>query len=117
MVTTTQAPLPADVESAPAATDYQKPKWSESSRFQGILHVTLVRILIWAIIIVVMFPVVYVLATSFKADGRSLNAATLFPREYTLDLYKQLLSGDSNFLRWVGNSLILGLSAGVAQVV
>lgn len=117
MVTTTQAPIPADVQSAPAATNYQKPKWNESSRVQGILQVTLVRLLIWAVIIVVMFPVVYVLATSFKADGRSLNASTLFPREYTLDLYRQLLSGDSNFLRWVGNSLILGLTAGVAQVV
>lgn len=117
MVTTTQAPLPADIESAPAATQYEKPKWSQSSRFQGILQVTLVRLLVWAIIIVVMFPVVYVVLTSLKADGRSLNSSTLFPREYTLDLYRQLLSGDSNFLRWVGNSLILGLSAGVAQVV
>lgn len=117
MVSTTQAPIPADVLSAPAATDYQTPKWSQSSKAQGLIQVWLVRLLIWVIIIVVMFPVVYVLATSFKADGRSLNASTLFPREYTLDLYRQLLSGDSNFLRWVGNSLILGLTAGVAQVV
>lgn len=117
MVVSTQQAIPADTESAPAATEYQKPKWSQSSKAQGLLQVWAVRLMIWAIIIVVMFPVVYVLLTSFKADGRSLNAATLFPREYTLDLYKQLLSGDSNFLRWVGNSLILGLSAGVAQVV
>lgn len=117
MVASTQQTVPADTESAPAGTDYQKPKWTESSRAQGLIQITLVRILIWAIIIVVMFPVVYVLLTSFKADGRSLNSSTLFPREYTLDLYRQLLSGNSNFLRWVGNSLILGLTAGVAQVV
>lgn len=117
MVVSTQQPIPADLESAPAATEYTKPKWSQSSKAQGLIQVWLVRIIIWAIIIVVMFPVVYVLLTSFKADGRSLNSATLFPREYTLDLYKQLLSGNSNFLRWVSNSLILGLAAGVSQVV
>ncbi len=117
MVASTQQTIPADTESAPAGTDYQVPKWRQSSKAQSFLQVMLVRVLIWLIIIVVMFPVVYVLLTSFKADGRSLNSSTLFPREYTLDLYRQLLSGNSNFLRWVGNSLILGLSAGVAQVV
>lgn len=117
MVASTQQVLPADTESAPAVAEYEKPKWSQSSRAQSLLQVMLVRLLIWIIIVIVMFPVVYVLLTSFKADGRSLNSSTLFPREYTLDLYKQLLSGNSNFLRWVGNSMILGLSAGVAQVV
>jgi arabinogalactan oligomer/maltooligosaccharide transport system permease protein len=113
-----QQPLPSDVITAPAgAALREKPKWRESSKAQGIIQVWLIRLIIWAIIIVVMFPVAYVVMTSLKADGRSLNSSTLFPREFTLDLYRQLLSGNSNFLRWVGNSLILGLSAGVAQVV
>lgn len=113
-----QQPLPSDLATAPAgATLQEKPKWSQSSHFQGLIQVTIIRIIIWMVIIIVMFPVVYVVATSFKADGRSLNATTLFPREYTLDLYRQLLSGQSNFLRWVGNSLIMGLTAGVSQVV
>jgi len=113
-----QQPLPSDVATAPAGTAVQeKPKWSQSRQAQGLLQVWLIRLIIWAVIIVVMFPVVYVVMTSLKADGRSLNATTLFPREYTLDLYRQLLGERSNFLRWVMNSLIMGLTAGVAQVV
>jgi arabinogalactan oligomer/maltooligosaccharide transport system permease protein len=113
-----QQALPSDVATTPAGVSLrEKPKWRQSSRAQGAIQVWLIRLIIWAIIIVVMFPVAYVVMTSLKADGRSLNSSTLFPREFTLDLYRQLLSGNSNFLRWVGNSLILGLSAGVAQVI
>lgn len=113
-----QQQMPADVETAPAGADIrQEPRWYQGRQFQGNLQVWILRIVVWAIIALVMFPVIYVVMTSFKADGRSLNATTLFPREYTLDLYRQLLSGQSNFLRWVGNSLIMGLTAGVAQVV
>jgi arabinogalactan oligomer / maltooligosaccharide transport system permease protein len=113
-----QQPLPSDVATAPAGASLrEKPKWRQSSRAQGAIQVWLIRIIIWAVIIVVMFPVAYVVMTSLKADGRSLNSSTLFPREFTLDLYRQLLSGNSNFMRWVGNSLILGLAAGIAQVV
>jgi arabinogalactan oligomer/maltooligosaccharide transport system permease protein len=118
MVVSTQQPLPADVESAPAGTTLkERPKWSQSRQAQGLIQVWLIRLIIWVVIVLVMFPVVYVVMTSFKGDGRSLNASTLFPREYTLDLYRQLLSGNSNFLRWVGNSLIMGLTAGVTQVI
>jgi arabinogalactan oligomer/maltooligosaccharide transport system permease protein len=118
MVVSTQQPLPADVESAPAGTTLkERPKWSQSRQAQGLVQVWLIRLIVWVVIVLVMFPVVYVVMTSFKADGRSLNASTLFPREYTLDLYRQLLSGNSNFLRWVGNSLIMGLTAGVTQVI
>jgi arabinogalactan oligomer / maltooligosaccharide transport system permease protein len=113
-----QQALPSDVVTAPAGSKIQeKPKWSESSKAQGLIQVTIIRIIIWIVIVMVLFPVVYVVMTSLKADGRSLSASSLFPKEYTLDLYRQLLSGDSNFLNWVKNSLYLGLVSGALQVV
>src|SRR5690606_38492360 len=71
MAVPAQQPLPADVETAPAGTDIrEEPKWYQGRRFQENLQVWIIRILVWAIIALVMFPVVYVVLTSFKADGR-----------------------------------------------
>jgi arabinogalactan oligomer / maltooligosaccharide transport system permease protein len=113
-----QQALPSDIVTAPAGAKLQeKPKWSESSKAQGLIQVTLIRLIIWIVIVLVMFPVVYVVMTSFKGDGRSLSATSLFPKEYTLDLYRQLLSGNSNFLNWVKNSLYMGLISGALQVI
>jgi len=115
-----QAPLPADLASAPATvrTTAAAPGWHQNRKLQGAIKLWLVRVIIWVLVIAVMFPVVYVVLTSFKADGRGLSTSSLFPKEYTLDLYRRLLDTQtSNFLRWVQNSLIMGVTAGIFQVV
>ena len=94
-----QAPLPADLASAPSTTLQEKPGWLQSRHTQNQIKVWALRIVIWLVLIIVLFPVVYVVMTSFKADGRGLSTTSLFPREYTLDLYKRLLNTEtSNFL-------------------
>jgi arabinogalactan oligomer/maltooligosaccharide transport system permease protein len=114
-----QAPAPADLASAPSATSLQeRPGWIKSRRNRNLLTAWALRIVIWIILVAVLFPVVYVVLTSFKADGRGLSTTSLFPKEYTIDLYKRLLNTEtSNFLHWVKNSLIMGVVAGVFQVV
>lgn len=113
-----QAPLPADLASAPSATLQEKPGWLQSRHTQNQIKVWALRLVIWVILVAVLFPVVYVVMTSFKADGRGLSTTSLFPKEYTLDLYKRLLNTEtSNFLNWVKNSLIMGVVAGAFQVV
>ena len=119
MVAQTQMPtgIPSPDRLVAVATP-TTPGWRQSRKFQDAVQVWAVRVLIWAVLIVVLFPVVYVLLTSFKADGRGLSTTSLFPKEYTLDLYRRLLDTEtSNFLRWVKNSLILGVTSGVFQVV
>ncbi|MCA9832839.1 MAG: ABC transporter permease subunit [Thermomicrobiales bacterium] len=117
--TVSSAPVNAQVATKKAfvESELQKTDWRHSAKFQSSLRTWLIRIIIWIVLIVVMFPVVYVVMTSFKGDGKGLNSQTLFPREYTLDLYRQLLRPGSNFLRWVQNSLIMGVTAGALQVI
>lgn len=114
-----QVPVPADLATAPAATKLaDKPSWHQSRKTQNSIKLWALRIFIWIVLIAVLFPVLYVVLTSFKADGRGLSTTSLFPREYTLDLYRRLLdTSTSNFLRWVSNSLIMGITAGAFQVV
>lgn len=114
-----QAPLPSDLATAPDTVLLKDaPDWRHSRKFRDTVSVWILRVIIWAVCIAVLFPVVYVVMTSFKADGRGLSTTSLFPREYTLDLYRRLLDPNtSNFLRWVRNSLIMGVTSGFFQVI
>ncbi len=72
------------------------------------------RLILWAIIIVFLFPVVYVVLYSLKAGAPSLYSPTLFPTEYSFDNYARLLRG--NFPQWALNSLIYGTACAVISV-
>lgn len=118
MATTHTVSAPA--ATAPAGTDLtlKRQDWRHSRRVQDLIQVTILRVIIWIVIVIMLFPVAYVILTSLKADGRGLTTTSLFPKEYTLDLYRRLLNPDtSNFLRWVQNSLIMGVIAGATQVI
>jgi arabinogalactan oligomer/maltooligosaccharide transport system permease protein len=95
----------------------EKPSWRESSKFQQHLQVWLIRLILWIIIAAVMFPIVYVVLYSAKGGGSALYSKTFIPAVLTLDNYRRLLSLDSNFPRWVMNSLILGVASGAITVI
>jgi arabinogalactan oligomer/maltooligosaccharide transport system permease protein len=61
-----------------------------------------------------LLPVVYVVLYSFKGGGPSLFSPTLIPETLTVDNYRHMLQG--SFPKWVGNSLLLGLTSGVIMV-
>lgn len=72
------------------------------------------RVIIWAVIIVVLIPMWFVLTASFDPSN-SYISVSFFPAHATLDNYRQLFI-DGQFLVWVRNSLIVGLTLGILQV-
>lgn len=65
------------------------------------------RILLWVVIIIVLFPALWIVMSSFSA-GDSFFLSSLFPKSLSTKHYKELFT-DTDFLLWVGNSLKLCL--------
>lgn len=74
----------------------------------------LIRLILYVIITVMLFPVLYVVLFSLKGGGPSLYTPTLIPEVLTLDNYARLMRG--SFPRWVFNSLLYGLASGIIVV-
>jgi arabinogalactan oligomer/maltooligosaccharide transport system permease protein len=85
-----------------------------SSRTHRAFEAWLIRIILYVVIAVMLFPAVYVVLYSLKGGGPSLYSPTLIPEVITLDNYRRLLNG--SFPKWAGNSLLLGLSSAVIVV-
>ena len=78
------------------------------------IELALIRLVLYAIIVVMLAPVAYVILFSFKGGSQSLFSQSFVPESLTLRNYDRLLDGD--FPRWIGNSLTLGLISGVITV-
>ncbi len=89
--------------------------WHESVKVRQSIEVWLIRVLIWAILALVLFPVVYVVLYSLKGGGSALFSTTFIPEVLTFDNYRTLMDG--SFPDWVVNSLILGLASGFLTVL
>lgn len=73
------------------------------------------RIIIWVIIVMVLFPVFWILMSSFSL-GDSFFLTSLFPETFSLKNYKTLFT-ETNFSIWVINSLKICLATAVIQLV
>lgn len=73
------------------------------------------RVVIWLVIIVVMFPTVWIVMSSFSA-GDSFFLSSLFPKKFSTEHYAELFR-ETNFVLWVGNSLKICLIVSVIQLV
>lgn len=62
--------------------------------------------------VVWLFPVFWLVLTSFRADSGQF-VSYIFPKHYTLDNYKYILSGDVNFpfVKWFGNTLVVSIAS------
>lgn len=68
------------------------------------------------VICFMLFPVLYVLSASVNPIG-SVASGSLIPRSFTFSYYQQLVSGTRYpFLRWYGNTLLIGLVIAVLEV-
>lgn len=85
-----------------------------SAKTRQTIEVWVVRLVLIIICAASLFPTIYVVLYSLKGGGPSLYSPTFIPETLTLDNYEQLLRG--TFPRWVMNSLIYGVSAGVIAV-
>lgn len=106
-----EIPVPTVV----AAGQPRNASWRESAKTRQRIEVWLIRLVVWTVIAVTLFPVVYVALYSFKGGGGALYSNTFIPAILTLDNYRQLLDG--SFPNWVKNSLILGLASGLLTVL
>ncbi len=102
-------------QAQPVAVGAQEASWRQSARTQQTIEVWLIRLVIWAILIAVLFPVFYVVIYSLKGGGSALYSTTLIPEVLTLDNYRNLLDG--SFPLWVRNSVILGVASGFLTVL
>jgi len=67
--------------------------------------------------LIAVFPVFWVLVTSFKPDARAVETTPKLVNESTVDNYVRILSGDKgNFLAWFGNSVLIALMTTVIAV-
>ncbi|MBZ4665959.1 MAG: MalG3 [Mahella sp.] len=72
------------------------------------------RIIIWAAIIVEIFPAYWVLMASLS-PGDAFFTGSLLPREVSLDNYVEVIN-DTDFLIWVKNSMILCTGVSIIQL-
>lgn len=106
---TEQAIPAAQARSVPRTTSIYS-----SAKVRRNLEVWIIRLILIAFSAITLFPTVYVILYSFKGGGPSLYSKTFIPEVLTLDNYQTLLEG--SFPRWVGNSLLIGVSSGVLAV-
>ena len=100
---------------APARTEPRSASFFSSAKTRHAIELLAIRIVVYAIIVVMLSPVVYVVLFSLKGGSQSLFSRSFIPETLTLDNYRRLLEGD--FPSWIVNSLILGLSSGALTVM
>lgn len=73
------------------------------------------RIIIWISIVVIMFPALWIIMSSFSA-GDSFFMSSLFPKKFSFDNYVNLFK-DTDFLLWVWNSLKMCLIVAIINLI
>ncbi|AOS61227.1 sugar ABC transporter permease [Actinoalloteichus hymeniacidonis] len=102
----------ASLQATRQATRRRQPSRARRSRLASIgLHATLI-----VASFIAVFPVFWVLVTSFKPDSRAIEPTPTLVNESSLDNYRAILSGEKgDFLAWFGNSItIAGLTTVIA---
>ena len=105
--------MSVEAASLKATRPVRAPKRSERSRLASFgLHAALVGASLIAV-----FPVFWVLVTSFKPDARAVETTPKLVNESSLDNYTRILSGEKgDFLAWFGNSVLIALMTTVLAV-
>lgn len=73
------------------------------------------RVIIWIAIIVIMFPALWIVMSSFSA-GDSFFLSSLFPKKLSFEHYIELFT-ETDFVLWVWNSLKMCLTVALIQLV
>ncbi|MFD1151262.1 sugar ABC transporter permease [Saccharothrix hoggarensis] len=89
------------------------PKRSERSALASVgLHGALI-----VASLIAVFPVFWVLVTSFKPDAKAVETTPKLVNDSSLDNYARILSGEKgDFLAWFGNSVLIALLTTVLAV-
>lgn len=83
-------------------------------RASDIRTLWLSRVVLWIVIILVLFPALWILMSSFSV-GDSFFLSSLFPEKLSLEHYVELFE-DTDFTTWVWNSLKMCLAVALIQL-
>ena len=72
------------------------------------------RVIIWIAIIVILFPALWIVMSSFSA-GDSFFLSSLFPEKFSTEHYIELFQ-ETDFLLWVWNSVKLCIAVAIIQL-
>ena len=64
----------------------------------------------WAVGLVIFFPILWTLLTSFKTEGDAINIASFFSTGWTTEAYS-VVQSRSNYVQFAMNSVILALGS------
>lgn len=73
------------------------------------------RIIIWLTIILIMFPALWIVMSSFSS-GDSFFLSSLFPKKLSTEHYIELFQ-ETNFVMWVWNSLKMCFLVAIIQLI
>ncbi|WP_026486030.1 sugar ABC transporter permease [Caldanaerobius polysaccharolyticus] len=73
------------------------------------------RVIIWAFIIIILFPIAWVVGASL-ASGDAFFSGTVFPNKISFQNYVDLFK-KTQFLIWIKNSLILCFGVAIIQII
>ena len=76
---------------------------------------TIIYVILIAITIVWLFPFAGILLESFKTETK-MQTPYLFPKEFGFDHYIRLFK-ETDFLKWFGNTAIMGVATAVLQTI
>ena len=73
------------------------------------------RIFVWLMVLITIIPIIAVI-TSSMADTKTFVQASFFPENWTLKNYSKVIN-NTGFLTWIKNSVIIGTSVAMLQLV
>ncbi len=83
------------------------------------LGLTISYIVLILISIVWLIPFVMIILQSFRGYKTEFGGMVnyLLPKTFTLESYKYLLSGESSFIRWYANTLVIAIFVAIGQTI
>jgi sorbitol/mannitol transport system permease protein len=76
----------------------------------------LVTILAWSVGLIVFFPILWTVLTSFKTEGDAINIASFFSTGWTTEAYA-VVQQRSNYFQFAWNSVVLALGSTLFALV
>ena len=80
------------------------------ARNASIRRKLVVTVFAWAVGLVIFFPILWTLLTSFKSEGDAINIASFFSTGWTTEAYS-VVQSRSNYVQFAMNSVILALGS------
>jgi arabinogalactan oligomer / maltooligosaccharide transport system permease protein len=89
----------------------------KSTKKNKIIRLTLSYLVIAIMFAIVIYPILWIIGSSFN-PGNSLSGSTMFPKNPTLDHYKELFDmKNSDYLIWYYNSLKISIMTMILTVI